>query len=173
MPAGGGTPVTIGTGFTFPNGVAVDAAGNVYVADLGNDAVKKIAVSGGATTTLHSGYSSPTGVGVDASGNVFVVDATNTLYELPATGAAQVTVATGFVSPQSVTVDPAGNIYIANAGGNTIQKVFAGTTTVTLYPYTFFYPTGIAVDNKGDVLIADEIDEHLSLIHIFTIGCLV
>ena len=77
MAAGGYTTVnTLGSGFSFPWGVAVDGGGNVFVADYGNSAVKEIVAAGGYTTvnTLGGGFSSPRGVAVDGSGNVFVGD---------------------------------------------------------------------------------------------------
>src|ERR1700722_75648 len=61
----------IGNGFTTPQGVAVDKLGNVYVADTGNNAVKKV-TPGGNTSTLGSGFKAPDAVAVDATGNVFV-----------------------------------------------------------------------------------------------------
>ena len=67
------TQTTIGSGFSLPLGVSVDAAGNVYVADWGNNRV--VAVDGAGTqTTIGSGFSGPAGVVVDASGNVYVAD---------------------------------------------------------------------------------------------------
>jgi streptogramin lyase len=63
----------IGSGFLHPDGVAVDAAGNVYVSDLGHNAVKKVAPDG-TITQVGSGFWHPGGVAVDAAGNVFVAD---------------------------------------------------------------------------------------------------
>ena len=70
---------TLGSGFSYPCGVAVDGSGNVFVADTDNNAVKEILAAGGYTTvkTLGSGFSDPTGVAVDGSGNVFVADTCN------------------------------------------------------------------------------------------------
>jgi DNA-binding beta-propeller fold protein YncE len=73
------TTINTRIGFNNPTGVAVDASGNVFVADNGNNAVKKILAAGGYTTliTLGSGFLNPSGVAVDASGNVFVADSGN------------------------------------------------------------------------------------------------
>jgi len=61
IPAGGGSITVLGSGFSLPEGVAVDAAGNVYVADAGNSAVKIIPVGGGSPVVIGSGFSSPAG----------------------------------------------------------------------------------------------------------------
>jgi len=76
-PAAAQTITTIGSGFNEPTGVAVDSAGNVYVADASNNAVKRIAAAGGAITTLGSGFNYPTGVAVDSAGNIYVADTDN------------------------------------------------------------------------------------------------
>src|SRR5262245_54311994 len=64
---------TLGSGFNGPQGVAVDGAGDVFVADLKNNAVKEIKTDG-TIVTLGSGFSAPFGVAVNAVGDVFVAD---------------------------------------------------------------------------------------------------
>jgi streptogramin lyase len=80
-------PTTILSGLNYPQGVAVDLFGNVYVSDSGNGLIKKLTppVSGssvwGVSTILDSGLDSdlknPSGISVDSSGNVFVADTSN------------------------------------------------------------------------------------------------
>src|SRR5262249_19162895 len=67
---------TIGSGFFQPTGVAVDAAGDVFVADKGNSAVKEV-LANGTIKTIGSGFNDPAAVAVDAAGDVFVVDEAN------------------------------------------------------------------------------------------------
>ncbi len=93
-------------GFEDPSGVAVDAAGNVYVTDSGHNSIRKISLSGLVTTTLAgppgsaggpSGstdgtgagarFNYPIGIAVDSGGNVFVTDANNhTIRKLTSAG---------------------------------------------------------------------------------------
>src|SRR6185369_12771544 len=77
--------------FFFPNGVAVDSAGNVYVADQGNDTVRKVTAAGVVTTLAGTAaqlasvdgkgaaarFNRPDGVAVDSTGNVYVADSDN------------------------------------------------------------------------------------------------
>ena len=52
VPAGGGAQTTVGTGLSGPYGVAVDGAGDVFIADTGNNRVVEVPAAGGAQTTL-------------------------------------------------------------------------------------------------------------------------
>src|SRR5258706_11821927 len=74
-----GAIAPLGSGFSNPEGVAVDASGNIFVADVGNNAVKEILAAGGYTTinTLGSGFNSPHGGAIDAHGHGFVADLRN------------------------------------------------------------------------------------------------
>jgi DNA-binding beta-propeller fold protein YncE len=66
------------TDLNAPAGVAVDAAGAVYVTDAGNSRVLKLAAGAGAPTVLpFTGLNGPGGVAVDAAGAVYVTDAGN------------------------------------------------------------------------------------------------
>jgi len=66
------------TGLSLPGGVALDGAGNVYLADYGNNAIKKWTSANNSVTTLvSSGLSNPVGVAVDGAGNVYIADTGN------------------------------------------------------------------------------------------------
>jgi gliding motility-associated-like protein len=104
--------------------VAVDAAGNVYVADNGNGLVKMVPVGGGSPATIGSGFSQPNGVAVDVSGNVFVADiGNNTLKEILAAGGSTITIGSGYNQLYNVAFDASGNLYIAEAGNNAVKQI--------------------------------------------------
>ena len=147
--------------FNFPYGVAVDAAGNTYVADTNNSTVRKISSAGVVTTFAGTAGSSgsvdgtgsaarffsPYGIAVDGSGNVYVADTKNyTIRKIsPAgvvstlagtAGSAGSTDGTGsaarFFSPYGVAVDPSGNVYVADTYNNTIRKISSTGVVTTL-----------------------------------------
>jgi hypothetical protein len=145
---------TIATGFSSPSGCAVDRAGNVYVADVGNGKVQKVALVGTTwvVTLVASGLASPDRVAADSSTNLYVsVNAISTICKITPSGASWVvsTIAgyggpggraavdgTGsdarFDHPEGVAVDDAGSVYIGDYWNNTIRKITPAGLTTTL-----------------------------------------
>ena len=162
--AGSGTPsFTDGTGlaasFQEPAGVTVDSAGNVYVADSGNNKIRKITSTGVVTTLAGSGsqgsadgtgkaasFNTPIGVAVDSSGNVYVADMGNhkirkitpagvvtTLAGSGSEGSADGTgLAARFNAPNLLAIDSSGNVYVAEGGNNKIRKITSTGVVTTL-----------------------------------------
>jgi len=142
-------------------GVAADSAGNVYVADTGNDVIRKITpegvVSNLAGTVGHSGsdngpgsnarFNHPQGITVDSAGNVYVADTDNNTVRKITTAGVVTTLAgaagqsgntdeTGdnarFNHPQAITVDVRGNLYVADTGNQTIRRMTPNGVVTTL-----------------------------------------
>ncbi len=128
-----------------PNGIAVDSAGNVYIADRGNNRVRKVSPSGTITTFAGNGtaaYAGDLGPATSAELNF----------------------------PEAVAVDSAGNVYITDAHNQRVRKVSAGVITTIAGNGTAGYsgdngpatsaevdvPIGIAVDSSGNIYFADE-----------------
>ena len=154
--ANASTLTTIASYFLYPGGVAVDRAGNVYVADTENNAVREIVAATGAVKTLASGFNTPGGVAVDAAGNVYVADTFNNAVReiVPATGAVN-TLGSGFNTPEGVAVDGAGNVYVADMGNNGVKEIVAATGAINTLGSGFNQPFGVAVDAAGNVYVGD------------------
>jgi sugar lactone lactonase YvrE len=169
------------TGLFFPQGVAADSAGNIYIADTADRGVRE--VSNGVITTMVAGLDDPTQVAVDSAGNVYISDSSCIR---KVSGGIITTVAGGNGTPgfggdggpatsallfgsYGIAVDPAGNLYIADAGNNRIRKVSNGIITTVAGNGTPGFsgdngpatsaelnrPQSVAVDAAGNLYIAD------------------
>lgn len=189
-----------------PAGLAVDAKGNVYVADAGNGRIRMFTPGGTITTIAGGGSASgpdglgdggsavlakltfPQGVAVDGKGNIYVADTFDSLVRV-FTVAGTISVAAGtpgsrgfsgdggpaiaakLASPAGIAIDAMGRVYIADNGADVIRRFTPGGTIETIAgtPNQAGYggdggpanaallnePGGVAVDAAGNVLIAD------------------
>ncbi len=142
-----------------PNSVALDEAGNVYIADTFNNAIKKwTATSKTVTELVNSGLNQPYGVAVDGAGNVYIADTGNNQIKkwTAANKSVSTLVSSKLNGPYGVAVDGAGNVYFSDNLNNAIKKWTAASKTVTtLVSSGLFNPAGVAVDGAGNVYIAD------------------
>ena len=149
-----GVQTTVGSGWSYPTGVAVDSAGDVFIADPVNSQVVKVTPTG-VQTTVGSGLSSPYGVAVDGAGDVFIADpGIPAVVEVTPSGV-QTTVGSGLSYPQGVAVDGAGDVFIADPGIPAVVEVTPSGVQTVVPATGLSYPQGVAVDGAGDVFIAD------------------
>ncbi|WP_036511375.1 serine/threonine-protein kinase PknD [Nocardia aobensis] len=147
------------TGVSLPTDVAVDAAGNVYVTDMGNDRVVKLAAGASAPTPLpFAGLNNPQGVAADTAGNVYVTDTSNNRVVKLGAGASTATPLpfTGLKDPEGVAVDTAGDVYVSDRGNDRVVRLAAGASAPTTLPFTGLRdPHGVAVDAAHNVYVTE------------------
>ena len=198
----------------LPSAVALDGAGNVYIADTNNQRIRKITVAGGTGPTiatlagdgeeLFAGdgaaatsavLDSPTGVALDASGNVYIADRHNQRVRMVASGGtistlagsgtasfaggfagdgASATAAT-LAKPSGVSVDAAGNVYIADTGNQRIRELGGGVIATVVGSAAQGYggdggaatgailnsPKAVALDASGNLTVPDKLNQRL------------
>ena len=148
----------VSSGLSSPAGVAVDRAGNVYIADKAHNAVVKWnAADGSVTNLVASGLNAPNGVAVDVFGNVYIADTGNNAIKEWMVAGSNVTtlVSTGLNAPAGLALDGSGSVYVADTQNNAIQKWDAVSESVATLVSGLNAPGGVAVDAAGNVFVAD------------------
>ncbi len=166
------SPNLISPKLNGPGGLATDGAGNVFIADVGNNAIKEWnATTGQVITLVSSGLDGPRDVAVDAIGNVFIADSGNgAIKEWNATTGQVITLVSELANPSGVAVDAAGNVYIANTYNGSIEKWNASTGLVTIVVSGLTAPSAVAVDGAGNLYFSDggAIEEWNATTHLVT-----
>ncbi len=200
--SGDGGPATAAQ-LNAPEAVAVDAAGNIYIADTANNVVRQISTKGVISTIAGNGtagfggdggaapsaqLSAPQGVAVDASGNVFVADTANARVRKISGGTITTVAGSGtqgyagdgaaatsaqLITPVGLTVDKSGNLYITDVSASVVRKVAPnGIITTVAGNGSQGYsgdtgpaaaamlngPQGVAVDASGNLYISDTLN---------------
>jgi len=177
--------------FLYPFAIAADSNGNLYVAEDGNDAIRKLTATAEVTTLAGAAalighvdaagalarFSNPRAIVADAAGNAYIADGRFSLRLVTAAGDVT-TVLDTLNIPGGLARDGAGNLYIADTNNHVIRKLDA-TGTLTLLAGTlgvtgsadgtgaaasFKFPGGVAVDAVGNVYVADTGNHTLRMI---------
>jgi uncharacterized protein (TIGR03437 family) len=207
---GDGGPATSATLYG-PSGVAVDASGNIFIADTFNNVIREVTASNGYISTVagvqalpgfsgdngpatSSGLDNPTGLFVDGSGNIFIADLGNNRIRKFTVGGSITTVAGNggeghsgipgpatsaeLYNPSSVFEDASGNLFIAAIYNNSILEVSAATGNISTVAgmegtsgfygdggaatsALLYHPGDVVVDASEDVFLADTLNNRI------------
>jgi hypothetical protein len=197
--------LAVNGGLHNPQGVVLDSAGNLYIADFSNSRIRKVGATTGIITTVagtgtyaysgdgglatNAGMLSPDDVAVDSAGNLYIADYNNFRIRKVSAGSGIITTVAGngtqgysgdggaaassvLSSPVALAFDSADNLYIADQQNARIRKITAATGIITTVAgngtsgYSgdggaatsaeFSGPGGIAIDPAGNLYIGDE-----------------
>ncbi len=153
---GDGGPATSAQ-LNSPSGVAVDSAGNWYIADTANNRVRMVTPAGVISTIVGTGNASqlngPRAVAVDSANNLYIADTGNNTVRKRTPGGTITSIGGQLNNPVSVATDSQGSVYIADSGNNRIVQVTATGTASTFAKIDA--PLAVAVDAAGNVVAAD------------------
>ena len=165
-----GTVAATGSGFKTPDSVAIDAVGDVFYADAGNNAILEFKSGSSTAVSIGSGLSKPAGVAVDGAGDVFIADTgNNRIVEVPMvsgalSNAAQIALPTTLAgaalkAPAGVAIDSAGDLFIADTGNNRIVGIpYNGawnTSSAVAIGSSLSGPLAVVANASGNLYVAD------------------
>lgn len=164
--------------FNDPQGLAIDVAGNLYVADAGNNVIRMISTTGQVSTYAGNGtpgykdgangsaeFNRPMGLAIDKARNIYVADYLNNVIRKISAGKMVNTYAgngsqgennsaaatSTFNAPAGVALDGAGNLFVADQANNAIREIATGGGQVSTFAGSIKTPVRVAVDASGNV----------------------
>lgn len=154
--------------FNQPTGIAIDTAGSLFVADTGNNAIRKIDAAGSVTTVqAPMAILRPQAVARDLDGTMLVA-ADSSIYRVASNLSVTAVVQQAFTSLHGIAVAPNGTIYVADGGDRSILKIANGGITRIAglsgaQGFTdgkgtaarFYEPGGIAIEANGNLVVGD------------------
>jgi sugar lactone lactonase YvrE len=154
---GSGAKTTLSTGLGFVQGMATDAAGNLFFVDDQAGTLVKIA-PGGAATTLASGLPQPRGVAIDGAGNLLIGEEPSSVVKITPAGV-QTTITSNVASLNAMAIDGAGDLFIArdgslNPGDTAVVEITSGGAEKALGTVGGV-GSSVAVDAAGNVYYGD------------------
>jgi uncharacterized protein (TIGR03437 family) len=174
-----------------PLNVLADGSGNLFIADSGNNSIRKVTpdgliatIAGGGASDPGDGgpatravVSAPSGMAIDAGGNLYIADRQNMRVRRIAPGGTISTVAgngtAGYSGdggpavaaqlylPTTVAVDSFGNLFIADFANNVLREVSSAGVITTVGARTFYEPSGVALDGSGNLYVTDQQYDHV------------
>ena len=140
---GGDAGLATSAQLDFPAGLAMDAKGNLYIADLEGSTVRKVDAQTQYISTIASGFVAPAGIAFDSQGDLFIADfPAGDVYEVTAAQLSSgeqnaqnltpiLSSANGLVEPMDVATDANGDLFVADIGGSVVYKLDnSGSLTV-------------------------------------------
>jgi hypothetical protein len=146
--------------FHTPSGLAVDRAGTLFVADTGNDAIRRV-TRDGHVSTVATGLKGPIGVAVGRSGQLIVADTYNDrLVSIDVEGQLRpIDLDVVLDTPTGVAIDGSGTVYVADTGNHVVRAI-AEHSVVTTFDAASIgglrHPAAVAVDASGTLYVTDE-----------------
>lgn len=144
-----------------PAGIDIDSAGNIYVADKGNDRILKISATGYILLNIQSyGFEAkyldePTDVAVDETGRIYIADTGNDCVGIFESSGDLIRVIKDLKSPQGICVDNNGNIFISETGKSCVKIYKIKGEFVKEIKYKFNRPKGLAISKYHRLYVAD------------------
>jgi sugar lactone lactonase YvrE len=110
--------------FEKPRGIAIDSAGNIFVADTNNGRIEKFSQNGTFVTSIGL-FEAPNGIAIDRAGNIYVAEigAKHRVQKLGPDGTFIARWAPGFYGPRRIAIGPDDSIYVVDSGDNRIVKL--------------------------------------------------
>lgn len=188
--------------FNFPQGICIDAVGNIFVADTTNSTIRKITPTGTVSTIAGTvgvsgswegqgtaaAFNGPIAIAVDAAGNLYVADLFNhKIRKISPTGLVSTFSGAGgtgnidgiatvakFGSPTGIAIDSNGNLFVTERANHKVRKVFPDGSAITFAgngtsgstdgngtSAQFYQPSGITIDGNDNVYVVENFGQRI------------